>query len=125
MYKDDHMSDDEKINRIIEDINAKKGCRMKGFFEIDRVPGNFHLSCHGYGNLIHRLVNQGYRNILIIQVCWICRITFMSSDSDSKNLMFMALTAWKTLTLKKKLSKFSWESLIHTFWISSKKIQLM
>lgn len=34
---------------------------MKGFFEIDRVPGNFHFSCHGYGSIIHRLVNQGYR----------------------------------------------------------------
>jgi hypothetical protein len=55
------MSDDDKINRIIEDINNKKGCRMKGFFEIDRVPGNFHFSCHGYGSIIHRLVNQGYR----------------------------------------------------------------
>jgi Endoplasmic Reticulum-Golgi Intermediate Compartment (ERGIC) len=61
-YKDDHMSDQEKLNKVIEDINAKRGCRMKGFFEIDRVPGNFHFSCHGYGPIIHQLVNQGYSN---------------------------------------------------------------
>lgn len=55
------MDDEQKMVRIINDIKDKKGCRMKGFFEIDRVPGNFHFSCHAYGNLIHRLVNQGYR----------------------------------------------------------------
>jgi hypothetical protein len=55
------MDDEQKMERIINDIKEKKGCRMQGFFEIDRVPGNFHFSCHAYGNLIHRLVNQGYR----------------------------------------------------------------
>jgi hypothetical protein len=25
---------------------------MKGWFEIDRVPGNFHFSCHGYSDVI-------------------------------------------------------------------------
>lgn len=78
IYRDDRMSDDEKINRIIEDINGKKGCRMKGFFEIDRVPGNFHFSCHGYGGIIHRLVNQGYRKCQLIQVCWICHTISMN-----------------------------------------------
>lgn len=63
------MSDEEKLARIIEDINNKKGCRMKGFFEIDRVPGNFHFSCHGYGSIIHRLVNQGYRNNYLTKAC--------------------------------------------------------
>lgn len=60
-YRDDRMSDQEKLAKVIEDINAKRGCRMTGFFEIDRVPGNFHFSCHGYGPIIHQLINQGYR----------------------------------------------------------------
>jgi len=34
---------------------------MKGFFEIDRVPGNFHFSSHGYNRIIPQLVNSGYR----------------------------------------------------------------
>jgi hypothetical protein len=38
---------------------------MKGFFEIDRVPGNFHFSSHGYGNIIPELVNSGHRKYLI------------------------------------------------------------
>ena len=43
----------------MEDVEAKKGCRIKGFFEIDRVPGNFHLSCHGYAAIVPALINKG------------------------------------------------------------------
>lgn len=32
MYDDSRMSDDQKLERIIKDINEKKGCRVKGFF---------------------------------------------------------------------------------------------
>ena len=39
---------------------------MKGSFDIDRVPGNFHFSCHAYGSFVHRLVNQGYSNFVIL-----------------------------------------------------------
>jgi hypothetical protein len=40
------------IDQIIEDYKEKKGCRMAGSFEVDRVPGNFHFSCHGYADII-------------------------------------------------------------------------
>ena len=63
------MNDEEKVVRIISDINSKKGCRMKGFFEIDRVPGNFHFSCHAYGSLINRLLSQGYSTSSFMQEC--------------------------------------------------------
>lgn len=42
----------QKKRRISEDFKSDKGCRMKGWFEIDRVPGNFHFSCHGYSDVI-------------------------------------------------------------------------
>lgn len=70
VYSDKHMNDDQKLQRVIQDITQKKGCRMKGYFEIDRVPGNFHFSCHGYGSIIHRLVNQGYGNASPTQASW-------------------------------------------------------
>ena len=70
IYTDKHMNEDEKLNRVIQDINEKKGCRVKGHFEIDRVPGNFHFSCHAYGAIVHRLVNQGYRTTSPMQECW-------------------------------------------------------
>ncbi len=59
------MSMDDKIVRITKDINEKKGCRMKGFFEIDRVPGNFHFSCHGYASVVPTLINQGHSNLCL------------------------------------------------------------
>ena len=70
IYNDKHMNDDQKVDRIVADIEGKKGCRMKGFFEIDRVPGNFHFSCHGYGSILHRLVNKGYSMCFPTQKCW-------------------------------------------------------
>ena len=41
-----------KKQRIQQDFTGGKGCRMKGFFYIDRVPGNFHFSCHGYADVV-------------------------------------------------------------------------
>ena len=69
LYSDKGMSDDQKLQRVIEDINGKKGCRMQGSFDIDRVPGNFHFSCHAYGSFVHRLVNQGYSTRPSTQGC--------------------------------------------------------
>ena len=49
----------EKRKRIETDFRSDKGCRMKGWFEIDRVPGNFHFSCHGYGDVMQEFLNDG------------------------------------------------------------------
>ena len=34
---------------------------MKGYFEINRVPGNFHISYHSYGDIVAMLQMQGYK----------------------------------------------------------------
>ena len=64
VYDEKGLSEDEKFNHVMKDLSAKKGCRMKGSFDIDRVPGNFHFSCHAYGTFVHKLVNQGYSNTI-------------------------------------------------------------
>ena len=33
---------------------------MKGYFYIDRVPGNFHFSCHGYYEALEKLFSEGF-----------------------------------------------------------------
>jgi len=43
----------------MDDYKNNKGCRMKGFFEIDRVPGNFHFSSHGYYEEFQNLLQSG------------------------------------------------------------------
>lgn len=41
---------------------------MKGWFEIERVPGNFHFSSHAYTDIIQQfLLEGGYRNYLNIK----------------------------------------------------------
>lgn len=49
----------ESKRRIMDDLRAGRGCRMTGHFFIDRVPGNFHFSCHGYGSIVQELLNDG------------------------------------------------------------------
>lgn len=34
-------------------INNKEGCRVYGGFGVKKVPGNFHMSFHGYHDLFH------------------------------------------------------------------------
>ena len=36
------------------------GCRLKGSFSVNKVPGNFHISSHAYGPVIQRLAQEGY-----------------------------------------------------------------
>jgi hypothetical protein len=58
---------EEKKRRIQNDFNANKGCRMRGWFEIDRVPGNFHFSCHAYSDVVQEFLNDGgYSNFFYI-----------------------------------------------------------
>ena len=35
----------EDTNKI--EINNGAGCRLKASFQVNRVPGNFHISTHG------------------------------------------------------------------------------
>lgn len=62
------------MKQILSDLQQKNGCRVSGWFEIDRVPGNFHFSSHGYGNLIPQLINKGVRKNFIIKVNLTCHI---------------------------------------------------
>ena len=42
-------------NQIIN----KEGCRIDGYFVVNKVPGNFHISSHAYGPIIQRLLMDG------------------------------------------------------------------
>lgn len=50
VYDDSGMSYEHISQNIRNQFNDKTGCRVVGQFEIDRVPGNFHFSTHGYSN---------------------------------------------------------------------------
>lgn len=48
LYEDRNLTFEQRLNKTVEQLDSKRGCRITGFFWIDRVPGNFHFSSHGY-----------------------------------------------------------------------------
>lgn len=48
------------MDRVKSELEAKQGCNMKGFFKVYRVPGNFHISTHSFGDIVMMLKGQGY-----------------------------------------------------------------
>jgi hypothetical protein len=64
VYDDSGMAHDQIAINVRKQFDDKTGCRVIGQFEIDRVPGNFHFSTHGYNNHVNELFRQGLRNRL-------------------------------------------------------------
>jgi hypothetical protein len=46
---------DEVKNAVL----AGEGCNLKGQLEVLRVPGNFHISSHAFGDILGRLQSEG------------------------------------------------------------------
>lgn len=46
------------INEIKQDFLNKQGCKLKGKFDVNKVPGNFHISSHAYNHLATQLIYQ-------------------------------------------------------------------
>ncbi|CDW90970.1 UNKNOWN [Stylonychia lemnae] len=44
-----------------EQLDGKEGCQLYGYIEINRVPGNFHISTHAYNDIVLGLSFEGYR----------------------------------------------------------------
>jgi hypothetical protein len=56
--EDDLPDYDLVKNQIIN----KEGCKIKGYFLVNKVPGNFHISSHAFAPIIHRLFADGFFN---------------------------------------------------------------
>lgn len=52
---DSDMSDYEEIKKAVQN---GEGCKLVGTIQVLRVPGNFHISSHAYGNIIARLAAE-------------------------------------------------------------------
>lgn len=48
------------LNKVKEEIEQGQGCQLKGYVEINRVPGNFHISSHAFSDVVMSLMMQGY-----------------------------------------------------------------
>jgi hypothetical protein len=58
-----HHDHDSNViyDETVKAIDTEEGCRLEGVFKINKVPGNFHLSTHAFGDVIQRLYMTGKR----------------------------------------------------------------
>ena len=40
------------LEKVREELDQKMGCQLEGYVQINRVPGNFHVSTHAYGDIV-------------------------------------------------------------------------
>ena len=52
-----NLNRDQIFELTQDQIKNGEGCRVKGSFEVKRVPGNFHISAHGFRDIIQRIRN--------------------------------------------------------------------
>lgn len=56
-----HGNDEEVPNFEVvkSEILNEEGCQVFGHLYVNKVPGNFHISSHAYGNLVQQLASMG------------------------------------------------------------------
>jgi len=69
-----HLPDYEMVK---SEINNTEGCRIRGYFFVNKVPGNFHISSHAFSPIIHKLFADGYTNFDVSH-----KITHLSFGED-------------------------------------------
>ena len=47
------------MSRVKEEFAANQGCRLKGYLEVNRIPGNFHIGHHAFGDIMWQLEQDG------------------------------------------------------------------
>ena len=57
---DKHQFRGNIFERAKKEFNEGQGCNIKGSFKIYRVPGNFHIASHAYGDIAMMLKNDGH-----------------------------------------------------------------
>ena len=60
----DHFAQPD-YEQVKNELKNGEGCRIKGFFKVNKVPGNFHVSSHAFAPTIQRLAQD---NLLTIDV---------------------------------------------------------
>ena len=54
----DHFAQPD-YQMVKQQLADREGCRIKGYFLVNKVPGNFHFSSHAFGPTIQRLATEG------------------------------------------------------------------
>jgi hypothetical protein len=65
-YNDAGYTPDQIRDNVKRQVSERKGCRVIGNFEIDKVPGNFHFASHGYPQYLGEAMANGMSILIII-----------------------------------------------------------
>jgi hypothetical protein len=74
------MPDYDTVKKAVEN---SEGCQLVGFIEVLRVPGNVHISCHAYGQIISRLSSEG---LLKLDISHIINHISFGNESDINHI---------------------------------------
>jgi Endoplasmic reticulum vesicle transporter len=55
----DGQASNDILEQTIKALDAREGCNLVGTVIINKVPGNFHVSTHAYGDVVQRLYMGG------------------------------------------------------------------
>ena len=58
---DNFVSRDDFFKRIRTELDEKQGCKIEGYFTINRVPGSFHISSHAFTEAVRQMKSEGYQ----------------------------------------------------------------
>lgn len=47
-------------DRVKKELEEEQGCNLKGYFKVYRVPGNFHIATHAFGDIVMTLRREGF-----------------------------------------------------------------
>lgn len=48
-------------DRVKKELQEEQGCHIRGYFAVYRVPGNFHIATHPYGDVEATLKREGHK----------------------------------------------------------------
>ncbi|CDW72632.1 UNKNOWN [Stylonychia lemnae] len=82
-FKQTSQDVNDIVNEAIESMNNEEGCLVEGTVIINKVPGNFHLSTHAFGEVVQRLYMQGRR----LDFSHTIQHLSFGNDTDMANIM--------------------------------------
>ena len=56
--ENDYVVNEVDYNKVKTEMQNDEGCNLKGYFYVDAVPGNFHITSGYHGNIVHRLAGE-------------------------------------------------------------------
>ncbi|CAD8095526.1 unnamed protein product [Paramecium sonneborni] len=98
-----YRGSEQELQDAIEGINEGEQCQLQGYFSVNKVPGNFHVSYHAHHHLIQRIHQRDLQTFRKLKL-----------DHSIYELRFGDIsTSQKMRKYPKSLSKFqsSWKSI--------------